>query len=152
MGFVVPSVMPPVPRDMSSPARISASTMAGLLLRDRFTFATARRSLLQLWPQSVSSAAFVTIAGSKVRLLPTSNGNVRITASGADIEVRVSMLGAGVTQTVSLPTAGSAIGLLTGCTPGATDVCIIEVRRITATGVLDGLWLDDENLNASELP
>jgi hypothetical protein len=152
MGFVVPSVMPPVPRDMSSPARISASTMSGLLLRDRFTFATARRALLQLWPQSVSSAAFVVIASSKVRLLPTSNGTVRITVSGTDIQVRVSMVSAGVTQTVSLPIAGSAIGLLTGCTPGATDTCIIEVRRITATGVLNGLWLDDLNLNASQLP
>ena len=80
MGFVVPSSMPPVPRDMSAPAQIRASTMLGLLLRDRFTFATSRRALLQLWPiASVTSAAFVVIAGSKVRLLATSNGNVRIT-------------------------------------------------------------------------
>ena len=154
MGFVVPSSMPPVPRDMSAPAQIRASTMSGLLLRDRFTFATSRRALLQLWPiASVTSAAFVIIAGSKVRLLATSNGNVRITVSGTLIQVRVSMLLAGVTQTVSVPVGGgTAVGILAGCTPGAMDTCIVEVRRTTATGTLDGVWLDDQNLTAAQLP
>lgn len=152
MGFVVPSVMPPAPRDISAPAKIRASTMSSLLLRDRYVFATSRRSLLQLWPMpGITSAAFVAIAVARVRLLATSNGTVRITVAGSNIEVRVSMTLAGVTSVVACP-SGSVIGTLTGCTPGALDSCVIEVRRTTTTGDLDGLWLDDENLKASELP
>lgn len=152
MPFVVPSVLPPAPRDVQAPANIRASTMSSLLLRDRFTFATARRSHLQLWPiASVTSAAFVTVAGTRMRLLATSNGNLRITVAGNNLEVRVSMLGAGVTVTVAVPT-GAVVGTLTGCTPGALDTCIIEVRRTIAAGALDGLWIDDQILSAGDLP
>jgi hypothetical protein len=152
MGFVVPAVLPPAPRDLTAPAKIRASTMSSLLLRDRFTFATARRSLLQLWPMpGITSAAFTTIALTRVRLLATSNGDVRITVAGFNIEVRISMVSAGVTVTVACA-SGAVIGVLSGCTPGAVDTCIIEIRRTVASGDLDGLWLDDANLTAGDLP
>lgn len=152
MSFTVPSVMPPAPRDISAPAKIRANTMESYLLRDRYVFATSRRSLLQLWPiDSVTSAAFLSVAITRVRLLATSNGTLRITLAGDRIEARISLVFAGVTTTVTCP-GGSVIGTLTGGTPGALDTCVIEVRRTTSAGALFGLWIDDENLKASELP
>lgn len=153
MPFVVPAVMPPAPRDTNAPAKIRASTMASYVLRDRHTFATARRSLLQLWPMpSVASSSFVVIAGVPMNLLPTSNGKLRITVSGADIEVRVSVLTAGATVTIPIVGAASSITTLAGCTPGVTDSLIVEIRTTSASGVLDGVWICDANLVASDLP
>jgi hypothetical protein len=152
MSFTVPATMPPAPHDIAAPAKIRSSTMQSYLLRDRFTFATSRRALLQLWPiDTVTSAAFVVVAITRVRLLPTSNGTIRITLAGTLVELRITLVSAGTTTTLACP-SGSVIGTLTGCTPGALDTCVIELRRTTAAGTLAGLWLDDENLKASELP
>lgn len=153
MPFVVPAVMPAAPRDTNAPAKIRASTMASYLLRDRHTFATARRALVQLWPiPSVTSAGFVLIALAPFNLLPTSNGKLRITVRGTDIELRVSAVGAGTLITIPIVGAAQSITTLTGCTPGASDFLGIEIRRTSASGVLDGVWVCDANLVAGELP
>jgi len=153
MPFVVPSVLPAAPREMNAPARIRASTMASYLLRDRYAFATSRRAILQLWPiASVTSAAFVTIVLAPFNLLPTSNGKLRITVRGTDIELRVFAYTAGVIVTIPIVGTAQSITTLAGCTPGASDFLGIEVRRTSASGMLGGAWICDANLVAGELP
>jgi len=153
MPFVVPSVLPAAPREMNAPARIRASTMSSYLLRDRFVFATSRRAILQLWPiASVTSAAFVTIVLAPFNLLPTSNGKLRITVRGTNIELRVFAYTAGVIVTIPIVGTAQSITTLAGCTPGASDFLGIEVRRTSAAGVLEGAWICDANLVAGELP
>lgn len=152
MPFVVPAVLPTAPRDTNAPAKIRASTMASYLLRDRYTFATARRALVQLWPMpSVTSAAFVLIALPPFNLLPTSNGKLRITVRGTDIELRVSAVNAGALITIPIVGTAQSITTLTGCTPGAFDFLGVEIRRTSASGVLEGFWVCDANLVAGEL-
>jgi hypothetical protein len=92
------------------------------------------------------------ISGVPFNLLPSSNGKLRITVSGTDIELRVSALTAGATVTIPIVGAGSSITTLAGCTPGVTDSLIIEVRTTSGTGALDGAWICDANLVAGELP
>lgn len=153
MPFVVPAVMPPAPRDTSAPAKIRASTMASYLLRDRHTFATARRALVQMWPiASVTSAAFTTIVLAPFNLLPTSNGKLRITVRGTDIELRVFAYVAGTIVIIPIVGTAQSITTLAGCTPGAFDFLGIEIRRTSASGVLEGAWVCDANLVAGELP
>lgn len=153
MPFVVPAVMPAAPRDTNAPAKIRASTMASYLLRDRHTFATARRAIVQLWPiASVTSAGFTTIALAPFNLLPTSNGKLRITVSGSDIELRVFAYSAGAIVTIPIVGAAQSITTLAGCTPGASDFLGIEIRSPIAAGVLYGAWVCDANLVAGELP
>lgn len=153
MPFVVPAVLPSAPRDTNAPAKIRASTTESYLLRDRYTFATARRALVQLWPiASVTSPTFVTIVLAPFNLLPTSNGKLRITVRGTNIELRVFAYGAGTIVTIPIVGTAQSITTLTGCTPGSTDFLGVEIRRTSATGVLDGAWICDANLVAGELP
>ena len=153
MPFVVPAVMPAAPRDTNAPAKIRASTMSSYLLRDRHTFATARRAIVQMWPiASVTSAAFVTVMLAPFNLLPTSNGKLRITVRGTNIELRVFAYTAGTIVTIPIVGTAQSITTLAGCTPGASDFLGIEVRRTSASGMLDGAWICDANLVAAELP
>lgn len=151
MGFSVPSTLPALPPYGLPPNVIRASYALNLIQTDAFQFATSRRKVANLFQISPLPA------GSEVRVaeffyypLPTSIGDLRIVLYGANVDVKVTSITAGVNVTIAASTDDVYTGTLTGL--GTLPQLIQVAVTDQGSGYLVGLFMYEASLPAGLLP
>ena len=151
MAFTVPATLPALPAYGLPPNVIRASYALNLIQTDAFQFATSRRKVVNLFQVSPLPA------GSEQRIaeffyypLPNATGSLEIVLYGADVDVKITGITAGVNVTI---TAG-ADDVYTGTLTGLTSVP--QLMRVAVTdrgsGYVVGLFMYESSLTAGDLP
>lgn len=150
-SFIVPIADPGPPQYLSFPNVIRASSISGLLQRDRFIVATSRRCLFSCGKMSTTSAVFGNKYRVKTRTSPTFAGNVNISVFGVnyDIEVEIN----GNTWLLSPTGAQTVIAAPTGVPPDTEVVVYVRYRR-NAVGAssIEGIYIIETALLERDLP
>lgn len=150
-SFIVPTVDPGPPQYLSFPNAIRASSLSGLLLRDRFIVATSRRCLFSCGKMSTTSAVFGNKYRVKTRTSPTFAGNVNISVFGInyDIEVEIN----GTTWLLSSTGAQTVIAAPTGVAADTETLVYVRYRRHAAgASSIEGIYIIETALLEKELP
>ena len=151
MAFTVPATLPALPAYGLPPNVIRASYALNLIQTDAFQFATSRRKVVNLFQVSPLPA------GSEQRIaeffyypLPNATGSLEIVLYGADVDVKIT----GVTAGVNVTIAAVADDVYTGTLTGLTSVPQLMQVKVTdqGSGYLAGLFMYESSLAAGDLP
>ena len=151
MAFTVPATLPALPAYGLPPNVIRASYALNLIQTDAFQFATSRRKVCNLFQVSPLPA------GSEVRVaeffyypLPNATGSLEIVLYGANVDVKIT----GVTAGVNVTIAAVADDVYTGTLTGLTSVPQLMQVKVTdqGSGYLAGLFMFEQSLAAGDLP
>lgn len=151
MPFSVPATLPALPAYGLPPNVIRASYALNLIQTDAFQFATSRRKVCNLFN------VVPLPAGSEQRIAeffyyPLSNatGSLEIVLYGANVDVKITGITAGVNVTI----AAVADDIYTGTLTGLTSVP--QLMRVAVTdqgsGYLVGFFMYESSLTAGDLP
>lgn len=151
MAFTVPATLPALPAYGLPPNVIRASYALNLIQTDAFQFATSRRKVCNLFNVSPLPA------GSEQRIaeffyypLPNATGSLEIVLYGANVDVKITGITAGVNVTI----AAVADDIYTGTLTGLTSVP--QLMRVAVTdqgsGYLVGFFMYESSLTAGDLP
>jgi hypothetical protein len=151
MAFTVPNTLPALPAYGLPPNVIRASYALNLIQTDAFQFATSRRKVCNLFNVSPLPA------GSEERVaeffyypLPNATGSLEIVLYGANVDVKITGITAGVNVTI----AAVADDIYTGTLTGLTSVP--QLMRVAVTdqgsGYLVGFFMYESSLTAGDLP
>ncbi len=153
-SFIIPTSDPGSPRQQTYPDVIRGSTVSGFLLRDRFTYAYSRRTLISFPNYSTTSAGAVDVYASFVYPMSIGTGGIWIAAFGERGTVRVQFGGTVVTHTFGNPADAWLLNVPSAVTPGTPKIFYV---RVTKTGGepyvnLYGLSIYEEHLTSADLP
>ena len=151
MPFSVPATLPALPAYGLPPNVIRASYALNLIQTDAFQFATSRRKVVNLFQVSPLPA------GSEQRIaeffyypLPNATGSLEIVLYGADVDVKITGITAGVNVTIAAVADDVYTGTLTGLTS------VPQLMRVAVTdqgsGYVVGLFMYESSLTAGDLP
>lgn len=151
-SFIVPTVDPGPPQYLSFPNSIRASSLSGLLQRDRFIVATSRRCLFSCGKMTTTSAVYgANKFRATTRTSPTFAGTVNISVFGVnyDIEVEIN----GTTWLLSSTGAQTVIAAPTGVAADTETLVYVRYRR-NAVGAssIEGIYIIETALLEKDLP
>jgi hypothetical protein len=151
MAFSVPATLPALPAYGLPPNVIRASYALNLIQTDAFQFATSRRKVCNLFLVSPLPAGTLTpVAEFFYYPLPNATGSLEIVLYGANVDVKITGITAGVNVTI----AAVADDIYTGTLTGLTSVP--QLMRVAVTdqgsGYLVGFFMYESSLTAGDLP
>ena len=151
MAFTVPATLPALPAYGLPPNVIRASYALNLIQTDAFQFATSRRKVCNLFNVSpLPAGSEVTIAEFFYYPLPNATGSLEIVLYGANVDVKITGITAGVNVTI----AAVADDVYTGTLTGLTSVPQLMQVKVTdqGSGYLVGFFMYESSLTAGDLP
>ena len=151
MAFTVPNTLPALPSYGLPPNVIRASYALNLIQTDAFQFATSRRKVVNLFQVSpLPAGSEVTIAEFFYYPLPNATGSLEIVLYGANVDVKIT----GVTAGVNVTIAAVADDIYTGTLTGLTSVPQLMQVKVTdqGSGYLVGFFMYESSLTAGDLP
>ena len=151
-SFIVPVADPGPPPYLFFPNVIRASSIAGLLQRDRFIVATSRRCLFSCGSLSTTSNTHVNMYRVTTITSPTSSGAVNISTFGNNFDLEVEINGN--IWNLSSSGAQSVLAAPTGVPPNTPVLVYIRLARAVAagTGTVEGVYIIETALQEKELP
>ena len=151
MPFSVPATLPALPAYGLPPNVIRASYALNLIQTDAFQFATSRRKVCNLFNVSPLPA------GSEVRVaeffyypLPNATGSLEIVLYGANVDVKITGVTAGVNVTIAAVADDVYTGTLTGL--GSLPQLMRVAVTDQGSGYVVGLFMYESSLTAGDLP
>jgi hypothetical protein len=153
MAFTVPTIEPLPATGLVAGDWITASSMESLVLRDRFLFATRRRTIASIGKVVTSAASYEPCRALHVITTPSCTGALAIGVTASDdCKVRVSILFV-TSATISTGGPGCFIGSLTGVPIYTFTTLIVEVKSNTGSPVtIYGINIQEQVLVAADLP
>ena len=154
MGFAIPDNQPAPPNNYLPPNLILAESLASVVENDRFIFATRRRLLASI-PFFVTATTVTRAFEFTAKTLYTSSGNIVIACSGANADITLEAINAGVSTTVSLAaTFDAEVGYIGSVAPNAYEYFRITIapNAAPASAVVNGIYIFEQRLDAAELP
>ena len=150
MGFPIPIADPGPPLYVQPPDEIRASTLVGLLERDRWIYAFMRRGLVKVGGNVAAAGPPAPIHGGFFRTSGIVTGNVVIVATGYDCTFSIQIganavaitLGAGFDSYRALKVAWVAASTLTP----------FAITLYGSPGRLYGLAVYEQRLDEADLP
>ena len=152
MGFSVPVTTPPPPAYGLPPNVIRASYALNLIQTDAFQFATSRRKVANLFNIDPLPGGGVEtiVARFAYYPLPTANGDLLFAFVGANVDLKVKSLTAGLNVVVTAGAFDLYTGTLSGLTAATQQLEVLVTDR--GAGSLAALFLFEASLTAGQLP
>lgn len=150
MGFPIPIGDPGAPLYTQPPDDIRASTLAGLLERDRFIYAYSRRCLVKIGGRVAEVAPPVAIHTGYVNTSSIVTGNVLVVATGYDCTVAL-QIGANAVSISLGPVFDSYRDMRMGWVVAST-LTGFGITLYGSPGRLYGLAVYEQRLVPADLP
>ena len=150
MGFPIPIADPGPPLYAQPPDDIRASTMLGLLERDRWIYAFMRRGLVKVGGNVAAAGSPVTIHAGYFRTSSIVTGNVVVVATGYDCTFAL-QVGANAV-TITLGAGFDSYRALKVGWVSASTVTPFAIALVGSPGRLYGLAVYEQRLDEADLP